>query len=423
MLSRRQLLSQGAMLSLGAALSRPALAQSKPKCVINGGGPAGSSVVRALAASAAGKIDITLIEAQPEYSACFHSNLYLGGFDRRDKLQFSFDGIKKLAGVKVVNATAEIIEREKREILLEGGGSVPYDILVVSPGIELDYASVPGWSKEAEQRMPHAWKGGAQLELLKKQLDAVPDGGLIVVLSPPAPYRCPPGPYERVSMMAHALMAAGKKQAHIIILDAKESFSKQPLFQQGWEQHYSGMVEWLPPSIHGGIKSVNPATMTVETDFETYKATALVNVIPRQTAGRIAVKAGLTDEKGYCPIDAFTMKSRLDPRIFAVGDACIAGDMPKSAFAANNQAQVAAQAIKAELLGDPLQEAEYHNTCWSLISTDDSVKIGGTYKPTPQKIQEVSRFISGMNDTADVRRQNFRDSMAWYARLTSELFG
>ena len=423
MLSRRQLLSQGAMLSLGAALSRPALAQSKPKCVIIGGGPAGSSVVRALAASAAGKIDITLIEAQPEYSACFHSNLYLGGFDRRDKLQFSFDGIKKLAGVKVVNATAEIIEREKREILLEGGGSIPYDLLVVSPGIELDYASVPGWSKEAEQRMPHAWKGGAQLELLKKQLDAVPDGGLIVVLAPPAPYRCPPGPYERVSMMAHALMAAGKKQAHIIILDAKESFSKQPLFQQGWEQHYSGMVEWLPPSIHGGIKSVNPATMTVETDFETYKAAALVNVIPRQTAGRIAVKAGLTDEKGYCPIDAFTMKSRLDPRIFAVGDACIAGDMPKSAFAANNQAQVAAQAIKAELLGDPLQEAEYHNTCWSLISTDDSVKIGGTYKPTPQKIQEVSRFISGMNDTADVRRQNFRDLMAWYARLTSELFG
>ncbi|MGA7324198.1 MAG: FAD/NAD(P)-binding oxidoreductase, partial [Rhodomicrobium sp.] len=231
MLSRRRLLSHGAMLSLGATLSRPALAQSKPKCVIIGGGPGGGSVLRALAASAAGKIDITLIEAQPEYSACFHSNLYLGGFEPRNKLEFSFDGIKKLAGVKVITAAAEMIEREKREVVLEGGGSIPYDLLVLSPGIELDYASVPGWSKEAEQRMPHAWKGGAQLELLKKQLDSIPDGGLILVLAPPAPYRCPPGPYERVSMMAHALTAAGKKQAHIIILDAKESFSKQPLFQ------------------------------------------------------------------------------------------------------------------------------------------------------------------------------------------------
>src|SRR5262249_7124489 len=152
------------------------------------------------------------------------------------------------------------------------------------------------------------------------------------------------------------------------------------------ERHYPGMVEWLAPSIHGGVKSVNPATMTVETAFETYKDASLVNVIPRQTAGQIAVKSGLTDEKGYCPIDAFSTKSPLDQRILVVGDACIPGDMPKSAFAANSQAQVAAQAIRVELLGETRPEAVYNNTCWSLIDTDDSVKIGGTYKPTPQKI-------------------------------------
>jgi sulfide dehydrogenase [flavocytochrome c] flavoprotein chain len=243
------------------------------------------------------------------------------------------------------------------------------------------------------------------------------------VLAPQSPYRCPPGPYERVSMMAHVLKAARKTQAHIIILDEKESFTKQPLFQQGWEQHYPGMIEWLPPSIHGGIKSVDPASMTVDTDFEPYTGAALVNVIPRQTAGEIAVKAGLTGDKGYCPIDPFTMKSRLDPRIFVVGDACIPGDMPKSAFAANSQAQVAAQAIKSELLGEMPAEAEYKNECWSLIETDDSVKIGGTYKPAPEKIKEASSFISKMDESPETRRESYDESVAWYAQLTGELFG
>jgi NADPH-dependent 2,4-dienoyl-CoA reductase/sulfur reductase-like enzyme len=422
MLNRRQVLTNGAVLGLSAALARPALAQTKPKVVIIGGGPGGGSVLRALSATAGGKLNITLIEAQTTYTTCFYSNLFLGGFQALNNLQYGFDAVKKLAGVKVVTDVAESINREGRTVSLRSGGSVPYDLLVLSPGIDIDYASVPGWSKDGEERMPHAWKAGPQLELLKRQLDAVSDGGLIVVIAPPAPYRCPPGPYERVSMMAHALKSAGKTKARIVVLDPKASFSKQPLFQQGWERHYPGMVEWLPPSIHGGIKTVNPATMTVETAFETYSNAALVNVIPRQTAGQIAVKSGLTDEKGYCPIDAFSTKSRSDAHIFVVGDACIPGDMPKSAFAANSQAQVAAQAIRAELLGETRPEAGYLNTCWSLIDTDDSVKIGGTYKPTPQKIEEVTRFISKLEDTPDVRRTTYEESAAWYAGLTRELF-
>jgi sulfide dehydrogenase [flavocytochrome c] flavoprotein chain len=422
MLTRRQLLTKGTLLGLTAAICRPALAQAKPKVVIIGGGPGGGSVLRALAGTG-GKLDLTLIEAQTTYTTCFYSNLYLGGFLTLSNLQYTFDAVRKLPGVKVVTGVAAAIDRGGQTVGMADGSSVPYDLLVLSPGIDIDYGSVPGWSKAAEERMPHAWKAGPQLELLKRQLDAVPDSGLVVMLAPPAPYRCPPGPYERVSMMAHALKSAGKNKARIVVLDPKETFSKQPLFQQGWERHYPGMVEWLPPAIHGGIKSVNAATMTVETAFETYRDAALVNVVPRQTAGQIAIKAELTDEKGYCPIDAFTAKSRRDPKILVVGDACVPGDMPKSAFAANSQAQVAAQTIKAELLGEPKPEAAYLNTCWSLIDTGDSVKIGGTYKPTPQKIEEVTRFLSKMDETPDIRRATYEESAAWYAGLTAELFG
>lgn len=422
MLNRRQFVAGSAALGVSTAINRPAIASAKPKVVIIGGGPAGGSVLRALAAAAPGKIGITLIEAQPVYMACFQSNLYLGGFLPFDQFTFTFDAVHKLYDVTVINDIAGAINRETRTVTLRSGNQVPYDLLVVSPGIDLDYASVPGWSKQAEERMPHAYKGGAQLKLLKRQLDGVPDGGLIVMIAPPNPYRCPPGPYERASMMAHTLNAASKSKSRIVILDAKEEFSKQVLFEEGWQRHYSGTIEWLPPSIHGGIKSVDPATMTVETGFETYTNAALVNVIPRQRAGVIAQAAGLAAAGGYCPIDAFTMKSREDPRIFVVGDACIPGDMPKSAFAASSQAQVAAQAIRTELLQEAQVEAEYRNTCWSLIDSGDSVKIGGVYKPTPQKIQQATTFISKLDDSPDTRGLNFVDSAAWYSTLTAELY-
>jgi NADPH-dependent 2,4-dienoyl-CoA reductase/sulfur reductase-like enzyme len=422
MLNRRQFVAGSAALGVGTAINRPAIASAKPKVVIIGGGPAGGSVLRALAAAAPGKIGITLIEAQPVYMACFQSNLYLGGFLPFDRFTFTFDAVQKLDDVTVINDTAEALNRATRTITLRGGNQVPYDLLVVSPGIDLDYASVPGWSKQAEERMPHAYKGGAQLKLLKRQLDGVPDGGLIVMIAPPNPYRCPPGPYERASMMAHILKAGSKSNSRIVILDAKEEFSKQVLFEEGWRRHYPGAIEWLPPSIHGGIKSVDPATMTVETGFETYTNAALVNVIPRQRAGVIAQAAGLAGVGGYCLIDAFTMKSREDPRIFVVGDACIPGDMPKSAFAASSQAQVAAQAIRTELLQEAQVEAEYRNTCWSLIDSGDSVKIGGVYKPTPQKIRQATTFISKLDDSPDTRGINFVDSAAWYSTLTAELY-
>jgi sulfide dehydrogenase [flavocytochrome c] flavoprotein subunit len=423
MLDRRHLLIGAASLGAASVLARPALAQARPKLVVIGGGAAGASVVHRLAQDAPGKLDITLVEPQKIYTTCFYSNLYLGGFQPLDVLQHTYESTAALPAVTIAADWAKTIDSAKRQVTLAGGRTLTYDRLVLTPGIDLDYKSVPGWSKDAEERMPHAWKAGPQTELLRRQLTAVPDGGLVIMLAPPDPYRCPPGPYERISMMAHVLKSTGKTNVRIVILDPKEKFSKQPLFQQGWEKHYPGMIEWLSPMIHGGVRRVDPATMTVETDFETYKDAALVNVIPRQTAGRIAVDAGLTDVSGYCEIDPFTMKARTDTNIFVLGDACVAGDMPKSAFSANSQAHVVAQRIAEELLGVKAPEAVYRNRCWSLIAENDSIFVGGTYRPTPQKLAQVESDISKLDDTAETRRVNYEDSAGWYAGLTAEMFG
>src|SRR5829696_9364033 len=254
-----------------------------------------------------------------------------------------------------------------------------YDRLVVAPGIDLRFDSVPGYSEQAAEVMPHAWKAGPQTQALKKQLDALSDGSLIVMVAPPNPYRCPPGPYERVSMMAHVLKAKGHKASRIVVLDPKDSFSKQGLFQEGWERHYPGMVEWQDPKMHGGIKGVDASAMKVRTDLETYKA-ALVNVIPAQMAGKIARDAGLANQTGFCPVDPASMKSASDPNVYVVGDACIPGDMPKSAFSASSQAKVAAMMVRGELAQARTFPARYTNTCWSLIETDDTVKVGGAYE-------------------------------------------
>lgn len=423
MISRRKLLAQGAGIAIAAgAFPKPVFARAKPKIAVVGGGAGGASVIRRLAAQAQDQLDITLIEPQRIYTTCFYSNLYLGGFQSLDVLQHDYAAIGGLEGVTVIPARATTIERDNKRVIISNVGSFDYDRLVLSPGIALDYGSVPGWSKAAEERMPHAWIAGSQTALLKQQIDAIPDGGLVIMIAPPNPYRCPPGPYERVSMIAHALKSAGKARARIVILDTKTSFSKQPLFQQGWEKYYPNMIEWLPPMIHGGITEVDPSTMSVSTGFETYANAALVNIIPRQTAGAIAVESGLASENGFCSVDPLNMKSSEDGSIHILGDASNAGDMPKSAFAANSQAEIVAQSIVSELLDQREVSAVYQNRCWSLIAGDDSVVVGGSYSPQNGKIAQTESDISQLDDTPEQRRTNYEDSATWFANLTGELF-
>lgn len=427
MLTRRRFSTSVAGLMAASALRAPALARAAPKVVVIGGGAGGASAVRRLSEQAGEALDVTLVEPQRSYTTCFCSSLYLAGLWPIDALRFSYAALARRPGVTLAADRARGVDMDRRLVRLEGGQTLSYDRLVMSPGISLDYDSLPGWSREVAETLPHAWSGGGQLALLKRQLDAVPDGGLIVVVSPSGAYRCPPAPYERVSLMAHALQSTGRTQARIVILDAKEKFAMQALFQHAWERRYPGMIEWTPPMIHAGIKSVSAETMTVETDFESYRDAALINVIPSQTAGRVAVEAGLADETGYCPIDPFTMRSRLDPMIFVLGDSALAGEMPKSAFGAHSQAQSAAAAILEDLLAGTGTGAgagaAYVNKCWSVVGPEDGVFVSERYRATPEKIERVESALSGLQDSAATRRANYGAMAAWFAQFTKDMFG
>lgn len=394
-------------------------AQSKPKVVIIGGGAGGATAARTLAQG--GDLDVTLISASDTYTTCFFSNLYLGGYRDFGSITHTYDKLAA-SGVNVVTGFATGIDAGSKTVSLEGGSSVAYDRLVVAPGIDLKYDSVPGYSKADAEIAPHAWQAGAQTELLKAKLDAMQDGDNIVMVPPPNPYRCPPGPYERVSMMAHTLKARGYKNSKIIVLDPKPKFSKQGLFQEGWENHYAGMIEWYGPDVHGGLVNVDASAGVVETDLDEFNG-AVLNVIPGQQAGSIAVAAGLTNETGFCPIDATSMRSTMDESIFVIGDASIAGAMPKSGFSANSQAKVAANAIRADLTDTEAVPAIYSNTCWSLIGTDDGVKVGASYEVVDGKIASSSTFISQTGEDATLRKNTYLESIGWYAGITADMFG
>lgn len=418
-INRRQF--SAGLLAAAGAVGMPGVlrAQAKPRVVVIGGGPGGATVAKYVARDSQGAVEVTMIEPLETFVTCFHSNLYLGDMRSFESISHGY----KLGsyGVKHVRQFAAAIDRDKKEVRLADGSAVPYDRLVMAPGIDIKFDSVPGYSEAAAEIMPHGWKPGAQTKLVKKQLDALQDGATIVMVAPPNPYRCPPGPYERVSVMAKVLKAKGHTKSKIIVLDPKDKFSKMALFQEGWQKHYPGMVEWMDPKMHGGIKGVDPAAMTVTTDFETIKAD-MVNVIPAQMAGKIAREANLVNETGYCPIDASNMKSAIDPNIYVLGDASIAGAMPKSAFSANSQAKVVANAVRGELTGSRTFPARYANTCWSVLAQDDTVKIGGRYEPKDGKIAEIEGFVSKTGEDAGIRLQTSEENMGWYAGITADIF-
>jgi NADPH-dependent 2,4-dienoyl-CoA reductase/sulfur reductase-like enzyme len=419
--NRRQFLGGAGALVATGSLAMPAIAQAKPKVVVVGGGPGGATAAKYVALDSGNAIDVTLVEPAKQFVTCFHSNLYLGGFRDFASITHSYANLAKKHGIKFANTGAAAIDRDKKLVRLANGASINYDRLVLAPGIDLKFDSVPGYSEAASQQMPHAWKAGPQTQLLKKQLDALKDGALIVMVAPPNPYRCPPGPYERASMMAHVLKAKGHKNSKIVILDPKPNFSKQALFMEGWQKYYPGMIEWQDPKMHGGIKSVDPKTMTVKSDLAEYKA-QLVNVIPAQMAGKIARDAGLANDSGFCAIKPENMQSVSDANVYIVGDACIPGDMPKSGFSANSQAKVAAMMIRGELIKKPTFPARYTNTCWSLIETDDTVKVGGRYEPKDGKIFAVETFISKTGESAELRKQTQDENMGWYKGISADIF-
>ena len=406
-----------------ASLSAPAVladGHGKPRVVVIGGGAGGATVAKYLAKDSKGEIDVTLVEPTRTYFTCFFSNLYLGGFKDIDDLGHTYGTLAAKYGINVVHDWAVDVDRDSKTVTLAGGSKLPYDKMVLSPGIDFVDGAVEGWSVAAQNAMPHAYKGGSQTELLKAQVMAMPEGGTFAMVAPPNPYRCPPGPYERISMVAHVLKA-NNPTAKIIVADPKDKFSKQALFQEGWANHYAGMVDWIGSDFGGGNVSVDPNAMTVTIDGEETKVDAC-NVIPAMKAGRIAELAGVTDGN-WAPVNAADMSTKADADVYVLGDASQQGDMPKSGFSANSQAKVCANAVRGALTGSKVFPAKFSNTCWSLIDTDDGVKVGATYEATDEKIAKVDGFISATGEDSATRKATYEESEGWYAGITADMFG
>ena len=420
-LTRREFgIFAGAGVAAGA-LAAPAIAQGKPKLVVIGGGPGGATVARYVAKDSQGAVDVTLIEANASHTTCFFSNLYLGGFRTFDSITHSYGKLKSDYGINVVQGFAAAVDAAKREVSLSDGSKFSYDKLVVAPGIDFKWDAYDGFGKADSETIPHAWQAGPQTQLLRKQLEAMDDGGAFVIAAPPNPFRCPPGPYERIAMVAHYLKT-NKPKSKIICVDAKDKFSKQALFEEGWQQHYAGMIEWLPLKITGGVQAVDVKARTLITGADPIKGDVL-NIIPPQKAGAIAMAVGLADESGWCPIDPASMASTRVPNAYVVGDSSIADAMPKSGFSANSQAKVCAMAIRHELTGSKAFEPRYRNTCWSLISSNNGVKVGASYKPGEGKIEATDTFISKPGEEAALRAATAEEANGWYDSITADIFG
>jgi sulfide dehydrogenase [flavocytochrome c] flavoprotein chain len=411
----------GTAAAVTATLTTPmiARAQVRPRVVVVGGGAGGATAAKYIARDSQGAIDVTLIEPTRAYYTCFFSNLYIGGFYEFDDLGHTYGNLATNYGVNVVHDWATAVDRDTKTVRLAGGGAVPYDRLVLSPGIDFIEDSVPGWSLSAQGAMPHAYKGGTQTQLLRAQVEAMPEGGTFAMVAPPNPYRCPPGPYERISMVAHMLKEMNPT-AKILIADPKETFSKQALFEDGWQRHYSGMITRIGPDFGGDIVEVDPVAMTLTIDG-VVENVDVCNVIPAQRAGHIVHQAGIVDGN-WAPVSAYDMSSRIDPEIHVLGDSAAQGAMPKSGFSANSQAKVTANAIIAALTGGRAFPPRFANTCWSLIETDDGVKVGATYEASDEGIVATSDFISQVGETAEVRAETYRESLGWYDAIIEDMF-
>ncbi len=425
---RREFLKLGLAAST-ALIPLPTFAQGAPaRVVVVGGGFAGATSARALR-QADPRIAVTLVEANATFTACPFSNAVIGGLRELSAQQFTYDRVAA-GGIALARATATAVDAQARSVTLADGTRLPYDRLV------------PGYDEAAAAQMPHAWRAGEQTLLLRRQLEAMDDGGLVVISAPANPFRCPPGPYERASLIAHYLKTK-KPKSKLLVLDAKDAFSKQRLFQAAWAELYPGVLEWVPLSKGGAVTSVDAATRTLVTDFGRHQA-KVANVIPPQKAGHIADAAGVADRTGWCPIDPVTFESKLQPRIHVIGDAAIAGAMPKSAFAANSQAKTCAAAVAQLLTGATPSAPKLINTCYSLVAPDYGISVAGVYQPSasgqlaevpgsggvsPAGAPRASRAAEAVLAEAwfrtitDARAAEAVLAEAWFRTITDEVFG
>lgn len=419
-INRRNFLKAGAASSLLAA-SVPHIAHAKkstPHIVVIGGGFGGATCAKYLSI-ADPSLKITLIEKNKYYYACPGSNDVIADIQPMDFIKRNYDSLRKKYSVNVIHATVNNIDAEKQTITSTDGQSLSYDRLVVSPGIDFKWGEVEGYDEKASESIPHAWKAGPQTVLLRDQLLAMKDGGTVIIAPPKNPFRCPPGPYERASLIAHYLKQ-NKPKSKIVILDSKSKFSKQRLFTEGWDALYPGMIEWVSSSNDGKVNAVDVANKVAITEFAEHKADVL-NVIPAQKAGYLAHKAGLTNAKGWCPVDQQTFESTLIPNIHVIGDASIAGKMPKSGYAANTQAKVCAFAVANLVKGQPFETPAFLNTCYSFIGPHYGISVAAVYEYSKEK-QKIISTSAGVSPKGHNSALEAVFAENWHKNIAADIF-
>ena len=424
-MDRRQFIRAGSAASAASVLGLAAGCASTGagaggQVVVIGGGYGGATAAKYIRMWSEGRVQVTLVEPNDSFISCPISNLVLGGSKQMADITTSYDNLGKRHGVKIIKDRVVAIDADKRQVRLAGGGTLAYDRLVVSPGVDFMWDSLPGLKKPgAQDKVLHAWKAGAQTVALRKQLEAMPDGGVYALSIPLAPYRCPPGPYERACQVAHYFSQA-KPKSKVLILDANDDVtSKGPLFKKAWADRYKGIIEYRPKH---ALTDVDAATGTLKFEFNDDIKAQVLNVIPPMRAGDVAHNAGLTTaNKRWCDVDWLTMESKAAKNVHILGDALqIAPAMPKSGHMANQHGKVAAAAIVALLSGrQPNALPIYNNTCYSFVSDTDVVHVASVHAYDAEKKTMLPVAGSGGVSSAASELEG-RYAMAWARNIWAD---
>jgi len=428
-INRRDFVKLSGAVAAGAMVGVPHIAKagSGKKVVVVGGGTGGCTAAKYIRLMDS-SIDVTIVEPNKHYYTCYLSNEVLSGDRTIDSIRFGYDGVKKY-GVKVVHDYATSIDASAKVVKTKSGQSIPFDQAIVSPGVDFKWEAIEGYDAKVAETITHAWKAGPQTTTLRKQLEAMKDGGTVIIVAPPNPFRCPPGPYERASQIAMYLQH-NKPKSKVLILDPKDKFSKFGLFTKAWKKLYgyqtdNSFIEWMSAADGGAVSALNAKAMTVSAELEEFKGD-VINIIPPQKAGKITFDSGLT--KGdWCPVNKKTFESTLQAGVYVIGDAASAAKMPKSGYAANSQAKVAAAAVVDYLNGREPGEPSYVNTCYSIAGKDYGFSVAAVYK-----LSADGKTIAGVKGaggltpgdaSAETLKREVTYAHSWFLNITSDVFG
>lgn len=418
MISRRTLLKAG---SAGLLMRSHPLRAASARVVIVGGGFAGAACARRLRASCP-NAEVILIERRRSFYTGPFCNAVASGmrplsFAERTAQRISDDGVQ-VRFDEVVEIDPVVLR-----VRTASGLTLPADFIVVAPGVAMRWDTIEGLDERTQQTQPHAWLGDAQIVELKRRLDALEDGSVIAIASPPNPYRCPPGPYERASLIAWNLMQRRHRRSRILIFDSKDDFTKKPLFEFAWDLLYPGLIRWHSRAEGASVVAVDPRGRWLRSQSGERTAVDLACTIPPQRAADIALRSDLVDDTLWCPVHVHGLESKRHSNVFVLGDAAALAPVPKSAFAAHSQAQLCALTIAARIQAQPAPTPRLINTCYSLLADQYAISVSAVYAPSGDGFGVLHSGMSPLQANADVRRIEYQQAQEWYAHITAACFG